>query len=89
MRVEVVRAWRDRFDAETLELATGATVADALALTRVPREGIAGFAIHGERATGQTPLRDGDRLELLDPLLADPKESRRRRARDQAQRKTR
>lgn len=89
MRVQVIRAWRDGFDAETLELAAGATVADALAATRVRQDGIAGYAIHGERTTPQALLREGDRLELLEPLLADPKESRRRRARDQAGRPAR
>ncbi len=84
MRVQVIRAWRERFEAEELELEPGASVADALALTRIPRDGVAGVAIHGERAQPQTVLHDGDRLELLEPLLADPKESRRRRAQVQA-----
>lgn len=38
------------------------------------------YAIHGQRAEAQTPLRDGDRVELLRPLVADPKEARRQRA---------
>lgn len=84
MRVQVVRAWREGFEAEDLELPDGARVADALRLTRVPQQGVAGHAIHGERAAPQTALRDGDRLELLGPLLADPKDARRARARAQA-----
>ena len=84
MHVQVIRAWRERFETEELELEPGASVADALALTRISRDGVAGVAIHGERAQSQTVLRDGDRLELLEPLLADPKESRRRRAQVQA-----
>jgi putative ubiquitin-RnfH superfamily antitoxin RatB of RatAB toxin-antitoxin module len=43
--------------------------------------------VFGVRATGETVLRDGDRLELLRPLLADPKDARRRRA--EAKTKTR
>ena len=89
MRVQVIRAWRDGFERETLDLADGATVADALAATRIDQDGVAGHAIHGERAGPDSGLREGDRLELLGPLLADPKESRRRRARDQAGRGTR
>lgn len=89
MQVEVIRAWRDRFDSETLELAAGARVADALAATRVSQAGVAGWAIHGERATADAVLHDGDRLELLEALVADPKESRRKRARDQAGRRER
>jgi putative ubiquitin-RnfH superfamily antitoxin RatB of RatAB toxin-antitoxin module len=41
-----------------------------------------GYAIFGQRARADTPLRDGDRVELTRPLLADPKDARRRRARD-------
>jgi putative ubiquitin-RnfH superfamily antitoxin RatB of RatAB toxin-antitoxin module len=37
-------------------------------------------AVHGLVVRPEQPLRDGDRVELLRPLLADPKEARRRRA---------
>lgn len=36
--------------------------------------------VFGRRASLETPLRDGDRVEIYRPLTADPKESRRRRA---------
>ncbi len=36
--------------------------------------------IFGKKKTADTVLRDGDRVELYRALLADPKESRRRRA---------
>ena len=84
MRVQVIRAWRGGFEAEDLELPDGAHVADALLATRIAQQGVAGHAVHGERATPQTVLREGDRLELLGPLLADPKDARRQRARAQA-----
>jgi len=89
MRVQLVRAWPERFEAEELELPAGATVDDALRATRLPREGVAGVAVHGMRVRGDAPLADGDRVELLGPLLADPKESRRRRAQAQAGRRPR
>jgi putative ubiquitin-RnfH superfamily antitoxin RatB of RatAB toxin-antitoxin module len=38
------------------------------------------FAIHGQGAASGTPLRDGDRVEVLRPLTADPKAVRRDRA---------
>jgi putative ubiquitin-RnfH superfamily antitoxin RatB of RatAB toxin-antitoxin module len=38
------------------------------------------FAIFGRRVQGDTPLRDGDRVELTRPLVADPKRIRRARA---------
>lgn len=37
-------------------------------------------AVFGERATHDRRLADGDRIEMLRPLVADPKDSRRRRA---------
>ena len=86
MRVQVVRAWREGFEAEDLELAEGALVADALGRTGLAQQGVVGYAIYGERATPQTALRDRDRLELLGPLLADPKDARRQRAKVQAER---
>ena len=89
MRVQLIRAWPGRFQAEDLDLAQGATVADALAGTGIALDGLAGYAIHGERVGTETPLREGDRLELLGPLLADPKDSRRRRAQVQASRRQR
>lgn len=79
MKIEVIRAWPRRFESTFVELPEGSTVADALA--RVPMEaGEVAFAVHGIRVTAQTALHDGDRIELLRPLIADPKDARRRRA---------
>jgi putative ubiquitin-RnfH superfamily antitoxin RatB of RatAB toxin-antitoxin module len=36
--------------------------------------------IYGKKKTLDTPLRERDRIELYRPLLADPKDSRRKRA---------
>lgn len=41
------------------------------------------FGIFGKIKTMDTELRDGDRLEIYQPLLAQPMESRRRRAKKQ------
>jgi putative ubiquitin-RnfH superfamily antitoxin RatB of RatAB toxin-antitoxin module len=38
------------------------------------------LAVFGRAATPATVLHDGDRIELLRPLLADPKQRRRERA---------
>lgn len=72
----------DRVD---LALPHGSVVADAVAQSGVvPRlrldAATLAFAIHGQRAAPDTPLADGDRVEVLRPLLADPKAARRRRA---------
>ena len=80
IRVEVIRAWPRRFESVLVELAEGATLQDAVTASGFPLEDITGFAVFGERATQEYRLRDGDRVELLRPLQADPKEARRRRA---------
>lgn len=80
LRVEVVRAWPRQHHMRTLQLAPGATLADAVAASGIDTAGVAGYAVHGERADAAQPLRDGDRIELLGPLLADPKQARRARA---------
>ena len=81
MRIEVVRAWPRRFESVWLDLPPGASVAQALAATGWQDDPeIAACAVFGVRATADTELREGDRLELLRPLVADPKDARRRRA---------
>jgi putative ubiquitin-RnfH superfamily antitoxin RatB of RatAB toxin-antitoxin module len=66
-------------------LPAGATIADAVAASGITAQlGLAAaqleFAIFGQRAKGGTPLADGDRVELTRPLVADPKQARRKRA---------
>lgn len=81
MKIEVIRAWPRRFERIVVELGEGACVGDALRAA-----GLAGAgepmecAVFGVVANAGTLLYDGDRIELLRPLLADPKEARRRRA---------
>ncbi|MFT3757022.1 MAG: RnfH family protein [Pseudoxanthomonas sp.] len=81
MKVEVVLAWPRRFESATVELPAGASVADAVAaagFSDVPE--VVGYAIFGVNSEPTTRLHHGDRVELLRPLLVDPKEARRRRA---------
>lgn len=80
IRVEVVRAWPRRHASVRLELPAGATVSEAMAACGLELDGITGQAVFGERVEPADMLHDGDRLELLQPLLVDPKEARRRRA---------
>ena len=68
-----------------VELADGATVKDAIVASRiVDRIGSDaaghGYAVFGKRANADTPLADGDRVEITRPLACDPKTARRRRA---------
>ena len=82
-RVEIVNALPDGYQRQIIDLADGASVGDALAAAhvQVPAQGIVAVAIYGVVVQPTRLLEDGDRLELLRPLLADPKENRRRRAR--------
>ncbi|MEG0184791.1 MAG: RnfH family protein [Stenotrophomonas sp.] len=80
--VEVVLAWPDRVARRALQLPEGATVAEAVAAAALPgSEDCPAMAVHGVLARPTQRLHDGDRVELLRPLLADPKDNRRRRAR--------
>jgi uncharacterized protein len=86
MRVWVVYALPDRQAVEELELPESATVAEAVArsglLQRFPEIGARPLAcaIFGRAVADSQVLRAGDRVEILRPLLVDPKESRRRAA---------
>ncbi|HDS1040934.1 TPA: RnfH family protein [Stenotrophomonas maltophilia] len=82
IEVEVVLAWPQQVQSRRVQLEEGATVADAIAAAAI--EGSAdcpAVAVHGVLARLQQVLLDGDRVELLRPLQADPKDNRRRRAR--------
>lgn len=74
-------------DVVPVVLDAGATVADAVAQSRLADDhGLAlarlSVAIFGKRVSWDSPVADGDRVELTRPLLVDPKEARRRRARE-------
>ncbi|HEX9625492.1 MAG TPA: RnfH family protein [Acidiferrobacterales bacterium] len=86
VQVEVVYAAADEQVVLTVELAAPATVEQAIRasgmLARFPQIDLARqpVGIHGRRAALHDPLRDGDRVEIYRPLIADPKAARRRRA---------
>ena len=81
MKVQLVRAWPRRFEAIELELPAGATVGDALAAAGLDEDAqTVAHAVFGVRVARDAILHDGDRIELLRPLQADPKAARRRRA---------
>ena len=80
VRVEVVQAWPRRHEAVCVDLPEGATIAEAITAAGLTPSAHVGVALHGDIATVDQRLRDGDRVELLRPLTIDPKEARRRRA---------
>lgn len=71
---------------QTLEVPTGTTAREAVALSEFPRrfpeytDHPLAMGVYGERCDSERGLHDGDRLELYRPLVFDPLESRRRRA---------
>ncbi len=93
IRVEVVYALPERYWSVRVELAGGATVAQALERSGIDRlaEGVeidpARLAVFSRPVQPSTVLRDGDRLEVLRPLLVDPKQGRRDRAFESAPKK--
>lgn len=87
MRVEVVYALPHDQRLVTVEVAAGATVADAVAASGLAEvcpgiDPAAGpFGVFGERCGPERVLEAGDRVEIYRPLAMDPREARRRRAR--------
>lgn len=83
MRVELLRAWPRRFERAEVDVPEGSRVADALSACGWDEDPEAvAHAVFGERVERDAVLHEGDRIELLRPLQADPKEARRRRAGD-------
>lgn len=80
VRVEVVHALAGRQVVVPLQLPEGTTVGQAVAMSSLPAAGLR-IGIGGRIVAATRELRDGDRVELLRPLAADPKEARRLRAR--------
>lgn len=78
-----------------VEVPAGATIAQALAALVTPApadaaglraraaDGRLAIALFGRPATGATILREDDRIELVGPLRADPKQARRHRVQRQ------
>lgn len=84
LQVRVLYASAARTVHETsLVLPAGSTAHDALEatgwLTQFPEMAGQALGVWGRLATPQTPLRDGDRLEIYRALRVDPKVARRER----------
>ena len=89
MEIEVVYATAETQKIVQLDLPEGACVRDAviaseLHLTTPAIEvDVTPVGIYAERVQYDTLLRDGDRVEIYRPLLLDPMQARRQRARSQ------
>ena len=84
MRIELVYALAQEQHLVVLDLPVGSTVKDAVLesglLQRMPEIELGRVGVWGQPARPDTRLRDRDRVELYRPLIADPKELRRKRA---------
>ena len=86
MRVEVVYALPQRQEMFSVELPAGATLRQAIeasgVLDKYPEIDLAKnkLGVFAKLSKPDTPLRDGDRVEIYRPLIADPKEVRKQRA---------
>lgn len=87
LRVEVAYAERDRQTLLALTVPSGTTAAQAVRLSgiRERHPGIAAdttLGVFGRAVAADHVLADGDRVELYRALPADPKDTRRRLARE-------
>ena len=86
IKVQVCYATPEMEFLRDLEVAPGTTLEQAVLLSglaqAVPELNLDGAAvgIYGKKKTLATVMREHDRVEVYRPLLADPKETRRRRA---------
>jgi putative ubiquitin-RnfH superfamily antitoxin RatB of RatAB toxin-antitoxin module len=86
LAVEVVYALPDRVIGVTARVPSGTTVGETIEQSGIarlvqdidPRTAPAG--IFGRVVARSTPVRDGDRIEIYRPLVADPKQARRQRS---------
>ena len=90
-RVEVAYATPSRQEVIELTVRPGASVEQVIResglLQRFPEIDLARsrVGLFGEIVSLRDPVRDGDRVEIYRPLMADPKEARRRRAERRAE----
>ena len=86
LRIRVIYALPDHQATVDLQLPAGTSLADAVTrsglLQKFPEaaERPLSCAIFGRAVPPTYELRDGDRIEILRPLLIDPKQSRREAA---------
>ncbi|MEM9243701.1 MAG: RnfH family protein [Pseudomonadota bacterium] len=85
--VEIAYARPDRQFLQTVDVLPNATIEDAIRtsniLNQFPEIHLDNISvgIFSKKATLNTRLSDGDRVEIYRPLLIDPKQARRQRVR--------
>lgn len=90
VRVEVAYATPDKQLLLKIEVPAGCTVAEAIERSGIREEfpemvlDLDAVGLFGRKVPADTVLRDGDRIEIYRPLIADPKEMRKQRALENA-----
>lgn len=86
IRIEVAYAGPDKQSILAIAVAPGTTVAEAIEQSairdefpEIPEDPVA-VGIFSRKVPLEHVLRSGDRIEIYRPLIADPKEARRQRA---------
>jgi len=86
IKIELVYALPQEQSLFSLEVPPASTIADAIVLSglleKYPEIDLekGKFGLFGKLSKSDTVLREKDRVEIYRPLLADPKEVRRKRA---------
>lgn len=86
IKIEVVYALPHEQTLLKLDVPATSTIADAVKLSGLLEKypeidlGKGKFGLYGKLSKADTVLRERDRIEIYRPLLADPKEVRRKRA---------
>jgi len=86
IKIELVYALPQEQSLLSLEVPPASTIADAIVLSglleKYPEIDLekGKFGLFGKLSKSDTVLREKDRVEIYRPLLADPKEVRRKRA---------
>lgn len=87
IRIEVVYAGTEGPVRRWVELAEGSTVRQAISasgiIAALPADAVdpGRLGLFARKVTPERQLREGDRIEIYRPLMLDPMEARRRRAR--------
>ncbi|MYM39187.1 RnfH family protein [Duganella qianjiadongensis] len=85
LNIEVCYASDELQFLQALQVPAGSTIAQAIALSelarRLPQLDLQALqvGVYAKKKTLDTVLREHDRVELYRPLIADPKQARRRR----------
>jgi putative ubiquitin-RnfH superfamily antitoxin RatB of RatAB toxin-antitoxin module len=95
LQVQVCYATPERQILLDLSVREGASLQDAIEQSGILNQapeidlGLSRVGIYGKLRTLDTVLRAHDRIEIYRPLIADPKESRRKRAEKKSDKTTR